>query len=172
MLIHAQRTNPDFQWIVIDEVQKVPELLDVVHHLIESTSIRFALTGSSARKLKRGGANLLAGRAFVYYLFPLTAIEVGTTFSLDFALQWGTLPKIFSFKKDLEREMFLESYVNTYLTEEILEEQLVRKVVPFKKFLGIAGRHLGLSSILPISRTMLARIRKQSQLILRYWKKL
>ena len=143
MLIHAQRTNPDFQWIVIDEVQKVPELLDVVHHLIESTSIRFALTGSSARKLKRGGANLLAGRAFVYYLFPLTAIEVGTTFSLDFALQWGTLPKIFSFKKDLEREMFLESYVNTYLTEEILEEQLVRKVVPFKKFLGIAGQTSG-----------------------------
>ena len=57
MLTHAQRTNPDFQWVVIDEVQKVPELLDVVHHLIESASIRFALTGSSARKLKRGGAN-------------------------------------------------------------------------------------------------------------------
>jgi len=143
MLSHAQQTNPDFKWVVIDEVQKVPELLDVVHHLIESTAIQFALTGSSARKLKRGGANLLAGRAFVYYLFPLTATEVGTLFSLDFALQWGTLPKVFSFQKDLEREMFLESYVNTYLTEEILEEQLVRKVIPFKKFLCIAGQTSG-----------------------------
>lgn len=139
----AKRSNPNLQWIIVDEVQKVPELLDVVHDLIETTSLKFALTGSSARKLKRGGANLLGGRAFVYYLFPLTSIEMGEDFSLDLALQWGTLPKVLSFSDNLERELFLEAYVNTYLSEEILEEQLVRKVAPFKKFLAIAAQTSG-----------------------------
>lgn len=141
----AKTLNPNLEWVLIDEVQKVPELLDVVHSLIESTdlNIKFALTGSSARKLKRGGANLLAGRAFVYNLFPLTHEELGETFNLDFALRWGTLPKIFSFSQDLEREMFLEAYVKTYLAEEILEEQLIRKVAPFKKFLSISGQTSG-----------------------------
>ncbi len=139
----AKRSNPNLQWVIVDEVQKVPELLDVVHDLIETTSLKFALTGSSARKLKRGGANLLGGRAFVYYLFPLTSVEMGEDFSLDLALQWGTLPKILSFSDNLERELFLEAYVNTYLSEEILEEQLIRKVAPFKKFLAIAAQTSG-----------------------------
>lgn len=124
-------------------MQKIPALLDVVHHLIESTPLLFALTGSSARKLKRGGANLLAGRAFVYHLFPLTSAEMESHFSLNDTLIWGTLPKVLSLSTDLERELFLESYVQTYLAEEILEEQLVRKVAPFKKFLRIAGQCSG-----------------------------
>lgn len=143
LIAAAQRQQPDLTWVLIDEVQKVPELLDVVHHLIESTSLRFALTGSSARKLKRGGANLLAGRAFVYHLFPITSGEAGEHFSLESALRWGTLPKVFSFTEDLEREVFLESYVHTYVAEEVLEEQLIRKVIPFKRFLGVAGQTSG-----------------------------
>lgn len=70
------------EWIIIDEIQKIPALLDVVHQQIEATRFKFALSGSSARKLKRGGANLLAGRAFVNHLFPLTAREIGEPFSL------------------------------------------------------------------------------------------
>jgi predicted AAA+ superfamily ATPase len=143
MVEAARQHNPHLKWVYVDEVQKIPELLDVVHHLIETTPLLFALTGSSARKLKRGGANLLAGRAFVYHLFPLTSDETRDLFSLDSALKWGTLPKVFSFGSDMEREMFLESYVQTYLAEEILEEQIIRKVVPFKKFLGIAGQTSG-----------------------------
>jgi predicted AAA+ superfamily ATPase len=139
----ARQQNPHLKWVFIDEVQKIPALLDVVHHLIESTPLLFALTGSSARKLKRGGANLLAGRAFVYHLFPLTNDEIGTRFSLNDSLKWGTLPKVLSLNTDLERELFLESYVQTYLAEEILEEQLIRKVAPFKKFLRIAAQCSG-----------------------------
>jgi predicted AAA+ superfamily ATPase len=139
----ARQLNPHLKWVFIDEVQKIPALLDVVHHLIESTPLLFALTGSSARKLKRGGANLLAGRAFVYHLFPLTSAEMESHFSLNETLIWGTLPKVLSLSTDLERELFLESYVETYLAEEILEEQLIRKVTPFKKFLRIAGQCSG-----------------------------
>mgnify|MGYP005726201113 CR=1 FL=1 len=130
-------------WVVIDEVQKVPKLLDVVHKLIESTSMLFALTGSSARKLKRGGANLLAGRAFVYHLYPLTHHELGDQFALDHALQWGTLPKVNEFGSDSERELFLEAYCNTYLKEEVLVEQLVRNVTPFRRFLEVAAQMNG-----------------------------
>ena len=83
------------QWCLIDEVQKVPELLDVVHRLIEKDKLKFALTGSSARKLKRGGASLLAGRAYTSHLFPLTFPEIGNHFELDQVLSWGSLPKIF-----------------------------------------------------------------------------
>ncbi|MEK7790449.1 MAG: AAA family ATPase, partial [Deltaproteobacteria bacterium] len=82
-------------WIIIDEIQKQPKLLDVVHSLIESTPIKFSMTGSSARKLKKGGANLLAGRAFVNHLFSLTHVELGDSFDLGETLHWGTLPKIF-----------------------------------------------------------------------------
>jgi predicted AAA+ superfamily ATPase len=88
--------SPETEWIIIDEIQKIPKLLDVVHQQIESSRLKFVLSGSSARKLKHGGANLLAGRAFVTDLYPLTAAEIGESFSLESALSWGTLPRIFS----------------------------------------------------------------------------
>lgn len=128
------------EWVVIDEVQRAPKLLDIAHQLIESSNIKFALTGSSARKLRRGGANLLAGRAFVYNLYPFTWTELGNKFLLDETLLWGALPKILSLKTDEERELFLSSYVDTYLKEEVVAEQLVRKVTPFRTFLDLTGQ--------------------------------
>ena len=131
------------EWVVIDEVQKVPKLLDVVHREIEERKIRFALTGSSARKLKRGGANLLAGRAFVYNLFPFTHIELGQDFELEKVLQWGSLPRLYGFSIEEEKELFLRDYVETYLKEEVFAEQLVRNVVPFRRLLKIAAQSSG-----------------------------
>jgi uncharacterized protein len=129
--------------IVIDEVQKVPALLDVVHSLIESDQIVFALTGSSARKLKAGGANLLAGRAFLYELFPLTFLEMESDFNLNQALQWGTLPKICALTNDEMKFEFLNAYAQIYLKEEVWGEQLVRNLLPFRKFLMIAAQQNG-----------------------------
>ena len=128
------------EWVIVDEVQRAPKLLDIAHQLIESTKIKFALTGSSARKLRRGGANLLAGRAFVYHLFPFTWTELGSEFSLDETLLWGALPKTLALKTDEERELFLSSYVDTYLREEVVAEQLVRNVTPFRTFLDLTGQ--------------------------------
>lgn len=91
----AGRREPG-AWIVVDEVQKIPALLDEVHRLIEARGWRFALCGSSARKLRRGGANLLAGRALTLNMEPFTAIELGAHFDLSFALQWGLLPIVLS----------------------------------------------------------------------------
>lgn len=130
--------------VIIDEIQKIPSLLDEVHRLIElNKKIQFVLTGSSARKLKRGAANLLAGRAFVDYLFPLTFRELGPEFSLIDAMQWGTLPKILSFKRVSDKKQFLRSYALTYLREEILQEQLIRKLEPFQRFLPLAAECSG-----------------------------
>lgn len=131
------------EWVIIDEVQKVPKLLDIAHLEIEARNIKFALTGSSARKLKKGGANLLAGRAFVYNLFPFTHLELGEKFDLNQALQWGSLPKLFDFSSDQERKLFLQSYVETYLKEEIFQEQLTRKILPFRKFFKLAAQSNG-----------------------------
>lgn len=130
-------------WVVIDEVQKVPKLLNVVHQLIEGSEIRFALTGSSARKLKRGSANLLAGRAFVNHLFPLTHLEMKDAFDLIQALQWGTLPKITQLTSDEEKIAYLKSYALTYLKEEVWGEQVIRRLDPFRKFLEIAAQTHG-----------------------------
>jgi uncharacterized protein len=127
-------------YVVVDEIQKVPKLLDEVHRLIEETDKIFILTGSSARKLKRGGANLLAGRAFVYHLYALSCFELNSEFDLDRALHWGTLPKIFSLEGDEERGEFLRSYANTYLKEEISNEQVVRRLPPFRRFLEVAAQ--------------------------------
>ena len=79
--------------VIIDEIQKVPKLLDVVHDLMGETDKKFILTGSSARKLKRGGANLLAGRAFVYHFFPLSFLELGKTFDIQFCFGMGISPR-------------------------------------------------------------------------------
>jgi len=128
------------KWVVIDEVQKLPRLLDIVHHLIEETDLKFALTGSSARKLKRKGVNLLAGRASVYHLFPFSSQELGSSFSLQDALEWGTLPAVVNSSSREERLEFLQAYVHTYMKEEIAEEQTVRQLEPFRKFLAVASQ--------------------------------
>lgn len=130
----------DTLYVVLDEIQKVPRLLDEVHRLIEETDKIFILTGSSARKLKHGGANLLAGRAFVYHLHALSCFELEGTFSLEKALHWGTLPKIFSLEEDEDRGDFLRSYAEVYLKEEIWNEHLVRKLHPFRRFLEVAAQ--------------------------------
>lgn len=127
-------------WVVIDEVQKAPQLLDIVHKLIKDKKFKFALTGSSARKLKRGAANLLAGRAFVYNLYPLAVPELGEAFDLDYALSYGTLPEVFTFKDLNDKAMYLKAYAQTYLKEEIISEQLIRNLPPFRRFLDIVGQ--------------------------------
>jgi len=130
--------------VVIDEIQKVPKLLDLVHHLIESECPQhFILTGSSARKLKYGGANLLAGRAFVYHLFPLSRDELAEDFKLDQALAWGTLPRITSLENEEEFRHFLNAYTLTYLKEEVWGEHLIRKLDPFRRFLDVAAQMNG-----------------------------
>ncbi len=126
--------------VIIDEIQKIPKLLDEVHRLIEETDKQFILTGSSKRKLKHGAANLLAGRAFVYNLYPLSCFELNDRFDLESSLRWGTLPKIFALSSDTEKEAFLRSYADTYLKEEIWNEQVIRKLPPFRKFLEVAAQ--------------------------------
>lgn len=131
------------EWIILDEVQKIPGLLDLVHQMIVTRKQKFILSGSSARKLKRGAANLLAGRAFVYHLFPLTSNEMGSGFSLSHALNWGTLPQLLEFKDSLDKREFLKAYANTYIKEEILQEQIIRKLEPFQRFLPVAAQMAG-----------------------------
>lgn len=131
------------QWVVIDECQKVPKILDVVHSLIESKKLKFALTGSSARKLKRGGANLLAGRAFEFHLHPLTAAELGKQFDLLDAIMWGILPKIFDLDSNQNKKRFLKAYTHMYLREEIIAEQIVRNIDRFRHFLPVAAQSNG-----------------------------
>lgn len=143
LLERFSKKEGSYEWIVIDEVQKIPSLLNEVHKLIFETKQKFILTGSSARKLKRGGANLLAGRAFTYNLYPLTHLELGESFNLNETLQWGSLPYVATHKSTEERSEYLRSYVTTYLKEEIVAEQLVRKVDGFRKFLRIAAQSNG-----------------------------
>ncbi|MEK6733897.1 MAG: AAA family ATPase, partial [Pseudomonadota bacterium] len=132
------------RYIVIDEIQKVPKLLDIVHQLIETTDKYYVMSGSSARKLKYGGANLLAGRAFVYNLFPFSFIELGEQFDLDNALAWGTLPKIKALKTNEDKKRFLDSYSHTYLREEIWAEHFIKDLDPFRKFLEVAAQMNGM----------------------------
>lgn len=126
-------------WVVIDEVQKLPELLDEVHRLIEERRIRFLLTGSSARKLRRGRVNLLAGRAWTAAMFPLVWPEI-PDFDLHKHLRWGGLPGIVPSDHPDEE---LAAYTTTYLQEEILAEGLVRRLPPFARFLTVAALSSG-----------------------------
>lgn len=134
-------------WVILDEVQRVPELLNVVHYLIEERKIKFILTGSSARKLKQKDVNLLAGRALTYKIYPLTSIELGQDFSFVGALKWGTLAAIF---KEKDKEEFLESYITTYLEEEVKQEGLTRDLGAFSRFLQSASFSQG--SVVNFSR--------------------
>ena len=123
-------------WVIIDEVQKIPELLDEVHRLIEHEQQRFILTGSSARKLRREGVNLLAGRAIHHTMHPLTAQELGDAFQLEHALTLGMLPATYTYG---DPAGYLATYVHTYLREEVVHEGLTRNVAAFARFLEIAS---------------------------------
>lgn len=132
-----QRIPARFQgWIVLDEVQKVPPLLNEVHRLIENRHQKFILTGSSSRSLRKKGVNLLAGRAFTYHMHPLSALEQGTDFDLKRSLEFGHLPAIFS---SSHPEKYLESYTQTYVREEVLQEGLTRNIGAFARFLETAS---------------------------------
>lgn len=122
--------------VFVDEIQKLPGLLDVVHRLYESKRIQFLLTGSSARKLKRGGANLLAGRLVGMRMHPLTCREWSVP-----DLQLGSLPGVIL--ENPAPEATLRAYVHLYLKEEILEEALVRKTGAFSRFIELAGQYHG-----------------------------
>lgn len=121
--------------VIIDEVQKVPALLDEVHWLIENKGLRFILSGSSARKLRRSGANLLGGRALRKTLFPLVSAEI-PDFDLNRALNHGMLPHHYLMDNP---KMRIQSYIGDYLQQEIVEEAIVRKLDSFTRFLQVAA---------------------------------
>lgn len=121
--------------VIIDEIQKLPQLLDEIHYLIESKGIHFVLTGSSGRKLKSTGVNLLAGRAWQCNLFPLCSAELGTV-DLERYLLYGGLPQVLTSEAPMEE---LDAYINTYLKEEIKAEALVQNLVHFSAFLRTAA---------------------------------
>jgi predicted AAA+ superfamily ATPase len=123
-------------WIIIDEVQRIPELLNEVHDLIESKAYRFILTGSSARSLRHKGVNLLAGRALTYHMHPLTVVEQEGVFDIQQSLQFGHLPARFSEAEPLK---YLKDYVQTYLREEVMQEGLTRNIAHFSRFLEVAS---------------------------------
>ena len=131
-ILASKPTKP----VIIDEIQKIPAILDEVHYLMEKHHIRFILTGSSARKLKRGGANLLGGRAIYQQLFSLVSREI-PSLDLSRIINFGSLPAIY--KSSRARSLLL-SYVRTYLKEEIQAEGLVRRLQPFSLFLELAGQ--------------------------------
>lgn len=136
MRLEARIDGAGARGAVIDEVQKLPALLDEVHRLIEDRGFRFVLTGSSARKLRRGGVNLLAGRARTLQMHPLTATELGSRYELAFAVQYGMLPTVWHVS---DPQRYLAGYVGTYLREEVRQEALVRNISHFARFLEAAS---------------------------------
>lgn len=141
---------PPGSWVVIDEVQKVPGLLDEVHRLMETRKLNFLLSGSSARKLKRGAANLLAGRAVVNSLFPLVSAEMSFRMDVEKALISGTLPLAVTGD---DPAGYLTAYAETYLQEEIRAEALTRNIGHFSRFLEIAARQNGqVTNVSAVSR--------------------
>ena len=132
--------------VVIDEVQRVPELLTVVHQCIETRKIRFILTGSSARKLKRTGIDLLGGRAGMSVSHPFMASELGADFSMEKALRFGLVPLVYA---STEPQVTLDGYISLYLREEVMAEGLVRNIGNFSRFLEVISFSHG--SILNIS---------------------
>ena len=147
--------NSGIRVIVLDEVQRAPVLLDVIQSIMSSgNQFQFVLTGSSARKLKRGSANLLGGRAFVRHLWPFTLMELSRHLDDSFfneqlnnccmyKMIWGGLPLVYFADSDSSRKELLRSYVVTYLSEEVVAEQLVRNLLPFRKFLSVAAQMSG-----------------------------
>src|SRR4030042_2597888 len=133
-------------WVIVDEVQRIPELLNEIHRLIEKKKYKFILTGSNARKRRRKGVNLLAGRALSYNLYPLTAVELKNDFDLNHSLTYGHLPCVYT---EENPKAYLESYVKTYLAEEIQQEGFTRNLGAFSRFLEAASFSQG--SVLSIS---------------------
>jgi len=128
--------------IVVDEIQRIPELLNEVHRAIEGRRQKFVLLGSSSRKLKRAGVNLLGGRASVRALFPLLPAELADRFDLEEALRWGTLPIVWASE---DKDETLAAYTTAYISEEIRAEALVRDLGSFLRFLPIAALFHGQS---------------------------
>ncbi|MBK8575757.1 MAG: ATP-binding protein [Elusimicrobia bacterium] len=136
-------------WVVVDEIQRIPALLNEVHRLIEEKKIKFLLTGSSARKLRAGGVNLLAGRALTRAMHPLSAVELGADFDLSKALRVGLLPSA----QTKDAEDYLATYVKTYLDEEVRQEGLTRNLMSFARFLEAAS----FSQACPLNTSAVAR---------------
>ena len=132
----AQEITDRDQIVVIDEIQRLPDLLNEVHRLIEAHRIRFLLTGSSARKLRHGGVNLLGGRARIKYLHPLVYKELGNLFDLHRAIERGLLPSIY-FSDDPGADV--KAYTGLYLQQEIVAEGLTRNIPAFSRFLKVAA---------------------------------
>ena len=132
----SELLKPTDRLVVIDEVQRLPDLLNEVHQLIEERGIKFLLTGSSARALRRRGVNLLGGRAITKYLHPFTARELGEHFSLERALSFGLVPSIY-FSSDPRED--LQAYCGNYLQQEIVAEGLARNIPAFSRFLRVAA---------------------------------
>lgn len=132
----AQELTPKERIVVIDEIQRLPILLNEVHRLIETREVRFLLTGSSARKLRRGGVNLLGGRARTKYLHPITYRELGNRFDLNRAMERGLLPSIY-FSDDARAD--LQAYAGMYLQQEIVAEGATRNIPAFSRFLKVAA---------------------------------
>jgi len=130
------RTLPAHSWVIVDEIQRIPGLLNQVHRFMEDRRLRFVLLGSSARKLKTSGTNLLAGRALRKTMYPLLPEELGEDFSLEQVLKFGSLPVINN--AELKEEA-LRAYVELYLKEEIRAEALVRNLAGFSRFLPVAA---------------------------------
>ncbi len=131
----ALSAKPQGTLVIVDEVQKVPELLDLVHWLMVNKGLHFILSGSSARKLKRTGANTLGGRAEPRTLFPLVWPEV-TDFQIDRAVQNGMIPRHYMIEDATDR---LEAYVDIYIKEEIQEEAAVQNIDSFERFMEVAA---------------------------------
>jgi predicted AAA+ superfamily ATPase len=132
---------PARSWVVVDEVQRLPALLNEVQDLIvrRGRRYRFALTGSSARKLRRGGANLLAGRVVNRRFPPLTAHEMGSAFHVDHVLRFGCLPAVVSERRAEAKIDVLEAYAENYLTQEIRHEAIVKSLDAFTRFIEVAA---------------------------------
>ena len=142
--VEAAIKSGNVRRILIDEVQRLPDLLNEVHFLIEKyPDIRFALSGSSARKLKRAHANMLAGRAWTLRLHPFTARELGDDFDLIRAMRFGALPSVFLAKDDAARNEILRSYADTYIREEIEYEAQMRNLGGFLRFLPLVASENG-----------------------------
>ncbi|MFH1347570.1 MAG: ATP-binding protein [Candidatus Margulisiibacteriota bacterium] len=134
-LLEMIDSRPEVKIIVLDEIQKVPELLSVVHRLIEEKrGLQFILTGSSARKLKRSGTNLLAGRALMRHLHPFTAAELGPLFNLEKALDFGLVPIVLAAENPADS---LKAYLDLYIREEVQMEGLTRNIGNFSRFLEV-----------------------------------
>jgi predicted AAA+ superfamily ATPase len=144
LISEVQALDNGISHVIIDEIQKAPKLLDAVHYLIENIDKKFVITGSSARKLKAANVNLLAGRAFIFNLYPMTCMELADKFDLTDVLNWGSLPALYTrCVSNDDRKMFLTSYAQTYLKEEIWHEQFIRRTDPFLRFLEIAAQMNG-----------------------------